>query len=117
MEYLTRKMIIPFNGEAAKTIVLRDLQTGNVLNATTGACTSTTAWAEGEIEGARHDIGGDWVFTIPTVIASTREYILAVYDAAAGAVTKDTVPSASPLIYNVATGRTYSDLVPAPKRL
>ncbi len=110
--YVTRTLILPFNGETAKTIVMRDAANGNVINKTTGASASNTAWADGENAGSAHTYSGDWVFTI-IVSDTVKEAYFTYYNVAPASITAATTPdSNAPILYNPKTGKTYTDTNP-----
>lgn len=106
-EYATRTLVIPFNGESALTIVFRNLDSGNLIDADDGTSTASTAWDDAEIEGSLHAASGDWVFTIPTT--SVRNLYFTQYAVAKTSVAKTTTPDRSAILYDPSTGRTYTD--------
>ena len=100
--FTAKTYVLPYNGETAKTIVLRDIATGNVISATDGTSTASTTWAAGEIEGSQHSISNDWTFSIPSM--PSRYAFFTVYDAAASSVDKTTTPSFGPYLYDAQLG-------------
>jgi hypothetical protein len=109
--YPTKNVVLPFNGETNMTVVFRDFATGNVLNASTGACTAATTWGDGEFDSAdtseidQHDISNDWVVIVPET--TVRWLYFTYYDAAHGDVSKTTTPTGGPILYDAKTGFTH----------
>jgi hypothetical protein len=111
--YENRVLVIPFGGEAALTVVLREDKTGNVLHATTGDCSASVTFAQGRIAATRHPESGDWLVPIPATDIKTLYGTL--YHAEATGVTKDTTPDAPNAIafmFDMKIGASFSDLVP-----
>ena len=104
MSYPSRTLVIPFNGESHKTLVLRDKYTGDVIHASTGAVTDT--FSQAIIAGVAHDVSGDWVFTLPST--SFRVLYFTLYDVETP--TKASIPvEGSAQLYDPCTGQTYTD--------
>ena len=104
MAYPSRKLVIPFNGESYKTLVLRDKYTGDVIHASTGAVTET--FSQAIITGAAHAVSGDWVFTLPST--AFRVLYFTLYDVETP--TKASTPvEGSAQLYDPRTGQTYTD--------
>jgi hypothetical protein len=110
--YSAKTFILPYKGETAKTIVLEDRATANMINGTTGASAAATTWDSAEIAGARHAVSGDWTFAISA--HSVNYIILKRYDVAPASIDKDTVYTTGnePLLYNPNSGLAYTDTNP-----
>ena len=111
--YDSQTLVIPFGGEAALTVVLRQDKTGHVLHATTGECTPSVTFVQGRIAAVRHPQGGDWLVPIPAT--DVKSLYGTLYYAAAGSVTKDTepdTPNAVAFLFDTKSGAAFSDLVP-----
>jgi len=111
--YASRTLIIPYGGQPNLTVVFRQDKTGNVLHATSGDCSASVTFAQGRIAATRHPQSGDWQVTIPGT--DVRTLYGTVYDAAASAVTRDTVPDApgtDAFLFDMKFGASFSDLVP-----
>ena len=52
--WTARTLIIPFNGESFKVIVLRQKSTGNLITAASGVVSSAVTWDNAEITGVAH---------------------------------------------------------------
>ena len=104
MSYPARTLVIPFNGESHKTLVLRDKYTGDVIHASTGTVAET--FSAGIITGEPHDVSGDWVFALPST--AFRVLYFTLYDEAAP--TAASIPAeGSAQLYDPCTGQTYTD--------
>jgi hypothetical protein len=101
-QYAAKTLVIPFKGETANKLVLRNKSTGDLIHATTGAVTDT--WAEAVITGIKHADSNDWTFAIPPV--AVRGLSISIFDASS--TTKDSVPDVNQ-IYDALTGVTYTD--------
>ncbi|MCE5185039.1 MAG: hypothetical protein LLF76_02815 [Planctomycetaceae bacterium] len=115
MKHQAQTLVIPFNGESAVTVVLRERTTGNILSAADGTCTASTTWAAGAIQATQHSVSNDWLVVIPA--SYIRECILSIYHATKATVTKTTTPDVAPVLFNLGTGRTYTDANPQPRRI
>ena len=104
MAYPSRTLVIPFNGESYKTLVLRDKYTGDVIHASTGEVTET--FSVGIIAGVAHDVSGDWVFALPST--AFRVLYFTLYDEAAPTAASIPVEGSAQL-YDPRTGQTYTD--------
>lgn len=111
--YDAQTLVIPYAGQTALTVVLRQDKTGHILHATTGDCTSAITVANGRIQAVRHAQSGDWLVSIPATDVKTLYATL--YHKSAAEVTKDTVPdtpSAVAFLFDANTGSSFSDLLP-----
>lgn len=106
-EFAAKTLVIPFNGETAVTVVFRDLNNGNLIDADDGTSTAATAWGDAEIEATQHAESNDWLIAVPTT--SVRTAYFSVFHSAASAVTKTSVPDKSAVLYDVESGRTFTD--------
>ena len=114
----TKTFILPVDaadGErstaTAITIVVLDAMTCNVVSGTDGTSSASTTWDAGEIAGAQHTISNEWKFTIPKPAATVVPYIK-VYHAAAASVSKTTVPSEKPTLYDWSLNMPYGSTNP-----
>lgn len=61
-----RTLVIPDNAYANLYLIIYDLNSGDMLNKTTGAVTAV--WAEAALAGAKHATNlGVWLFVIPQI--------------------------------------------------
>lgn len=111
--YEAQVLVIPFGGQTALTVVLRQDKTGHILHATTGDCTASIPFASGRIQATRHAQSGDWLVLIPATDVKTLYGTL--YHKSLAEVTKDTIPdtpSAAAFLFDASTGSSFSDLLP-----
>jgi hypothetical protein len=111
--YDAQTVVIPFGGEAALTVVLRQDKTGHVLHAVSGDCSAGITFAQGRITAVRHPQSGDWLIPIPATDAKSLYGTL--YYAPAATITKDTepdTPNAVAFLFDAKSGAVFSDLVP-----
>jgi hypothetical protein len=108
--YPALTFILPYAGETAKTIVLKNLDNGNNMSGTLGTSTATTTWDASEIAGVRNSLGGDWTFAIPA--HNIHHIYIKRYDVAPASIDKDTVSGYNPLLYNPKSGLAYTDTNP-----
>lgn len=108
----TKTYVIPYNGESYKTIVLRCLNNGNCVNATTGTSSAATTWDSAELAGVRNTLSGDWVFTMPTLSSTLGTVYFTGYNVAPASITKDTIYDKGPLLWDPRSGAGYTDASP-----
>ena len=114
MTYESRTFVLPSSAtvtHSANTyIILFDIATGDLVNASTGAVASTVTWGDADIATTVHSENGlVYTATLPD-LDSQYQYGLAVFDAASPA--KTDTPTIGPIRYDPATGNTYTDSVP-----
>lgn len=118
MSYAARNVVWP-NVQALTNLVavLYDARTGNLVNATTGACSSSVAWGDAAFVYAAALAVGKWsphaqsnqpVFSLPA-LAKGILYGLLFFDSASPAKT-DTI--ASSMFYDAKDGMVFTDMVP-----
>ena len=104
--FAAKTLVIPFNGESAKFVVMRDKDTGDLIHKTTGV--KTTTWADAALAASAHADSGDWLFAIPAMDYDTLYFTM--YDSEPA--TKAVTPSSdSAILYSTRVGSTFTDSI------
>lgn len=91
-------------------LIIYDLNTGDLVDATTGIADSGNAWGDCDIATAVHaENGVAWVATIPTLNLD-YDYVMVAFSNATPA--KTDTPTWGPFLYDAKYAMTYSDASP-----
>jgi len=100
-------LVIPYNGEAAITVVFALPSNASLIDADLG--TIGASWADAEIEASQDATSNDWIIAIPST--QYNIFFCKVYHVAAASVDKTTVPSRDPFLYDTGKRGSFTDAV------